>query len=62
MKDDEDIAILLRMFNGLQSDLYEFDGAVDKEFITKYDAELEETIQYLKGLYINLDEVNEMRF
>lgn len=60
IKDEEDISYLLRKFNELQSDLYSFSGSIDKVFIEEYDERLEEAINYLKTLYMNLDEINEV--
>ena len=57
VKDDDEVAYLLRKYNELQSDLYDFNGSVDKEFISKCDEQIEEAINYLKGLYRSLDEV-----
>jgi len=57
IKDDEEVAYLLRKYNELQSDLYDFNGTIDKEFISQCDDQLEEAITYLKGLYRSLDEI-----
>ena len=57
MKEDDEVAYLLRKYNELQSDLYDFNGLIDKEFISKCDEQIEEAITYLKGLYRSLDEI-----
>ena len=57
MKDDEEVAYLLRKYNELQSDLYDFNGLIDKEFISQCDEQIEGAITYLKGLYRSLDEI-----
>lgn len=57
VKDDEEVTYLLRKYNELQSDLYNFDGTIDKEFISQCDEQIETAITYLKGLYISLDEI-----
>ncbi len=61
-KDEEDIAYLLRKFNELQSDLYEFTGRIDKNYISECDEQIEESINYLKSLYRELDEINNLNF
>ena len=57
MKDDEEVAYLLRKYNELQSDLYDFNGTIDKNFISQCDEQIEAAINYLKGLYRSLDEI-----
>lgn len=59
MIDDEEVAILLKKFNELQSELYSFNGKVDKTFISQCDEKIEESISYLKSLYRNLEELKE---
>ena len=56
IKDDEEIAYLLRKYNELQSDLYDFNGTIDKEFISQCDEQIEDAINYLRFLYRSLDE------
>lgn len=56
IKDDEEIAYLLRKYNELQSDLYDFNGTIDKEFISQCDEQIEDAITYLKGQYRSLEE------
>lgn len=55
--DNGEVAYLLKEYNELQSELYNFNGIVDKNFISQCDAKIEETITYLKDLYRNLEEV-----
>jgi chromosome segregation ATPase len=55
--DDEEVAYLLRKYNELQSDIYDFNGTIDKEFISQCDEQIEDAINYLKGLYKSLDEI-----
>ncbi len=59
-KDEEDIAYLLRKYNELQSDLYEFTGKIDKNYISECDEKIEESINYLKSLYRELDEISNL--
>ena len=56
VKDDEEVAYLLRKYNELQSDLYDFNGTIDKKFISQCDEQIEDAINYLKFLYRSLDE------
>lgn len=55
--DDEEVALLLKKYNKLQSDLYNFNGIINKEYISQCDEEIEKAITYLKGLYQSLDDL-----
>lgn len=57
IQDEDEVSYLLKKFNELQSDLYSLDETIDKEFIVKCDEEIEEAINYLKCLYISIDEL-----
>ena len=56
-KDDEEVLYLLKQYNELQSDVYDLNGAASKEFISQYDEQIEDSINYLKRLYYTLDEI-----
>ena len=58
--EEQDVAYLLRKYNELQSNLYTFNGEIDKTYISECDEQIEETITYLKNLYRTLDEVKNL--
>lgn len=64
IKNDEEVASLLKQYNLLQSDLYNFNGIVDKEFIIQFDEQIEEAIDYLKRTYRVMEDIKDtaMRF
>ena len=57
--DDEEIALLLRKYNELQAYLHAYNGMIDKKIISRYDEQIEQSINYLKGLYKDLEELKE---
>jgi len=55
--DDEEIAALLKEFNELQGELYDFNGKVAKEFISETDYELDKQIAWLRSAYQTIEEL-----
>ena len=60
IKDEEEVAYLLRMFNELQSDLYKLSKTFDKSFVSQCDDQIEQSITYLKTLYRQLNDVKDI--
>lgn len=56
---DEEIATLLKEFNELQGELYDFNGKVAKEFISETDYELDSQISWLRNAYQTVEELNQ---